>query len=165
MADFITAPIESTPSGRQYRLIHDIYILLDAGDRHVLNRFNLTKSQYRILTLLDLEHGQRLTTLSDRMLCARSTITRLIDQMEAAGLVHRIDDPEDRRAQRVALTPDGAALCGQARVVHEASLEQRMNGIPESDHHLLLSLLERIRLVLQTQLGDQIIEGGEMQND
>jgi len=47
-----------------------------------------------VLVLLDPDYGQRLMTLSDRMLCARSTITRLIDQMEAANLVHRITDPK-----------------------------------------------------------------------
>ncbi len=137
---------------RQYRLFHDIYILFDAGDRNVLREFNLTNSQYRVLVLLNAEYGQRLMTLSDRMLCARSTITRLIDQMEAAHLVHRITDPEDRRAQRVALTPQGVELRARAMAAHENSLTQRFCFLDESEQRQFLSLLEKMRANLQTQI-------------
>jgi DNA-binding MarR family transcriptional regulator len=137
---------------RQYRLFHDIYILFDAGDRNVLREFNLTNSQYRVLVLLNAEYGQRLMTLSERMLCARSTITRLIDQMEAAQLVHRITDPEDRRAQRVALTPLGVEVRARAMAAHEVSLTQRFGFLSEADQRQFLSLLEKMRSNLQTQI-------------
>ena len=37
------------------------------------------------------------TDLSERLLCERSTVTRLVDYLEGEGLVHRVADPEDRR--------------------------------------------------------------------
>src|SRR6185369_13928985 len=88
---------------QQYRMLHDIYVLLDDGDRRVLENFGLTTSQYSVLMLLDPTEGRRLTTVSDRLLRARSTITRIVDQLEEARLVQRVADPEDRRAQRVVL--------------------------------------------------------------
>src|SRR5688500_2463771 len=118
---------------RSYRLIIDLFLLLMTGDRLLLEEFNLTNSQYRVLTLLDESRGQRLTVLSERMLVTRSTITRLIDQMEAAGWIKRVDDPEDRRAQQVTLTPSGLLLRDRAYAAHEASLLERFSRITEEN--------------------------------
>lgn len=138
-----------------YRLIHDVYVLLDSADRDLLARFNLTPSQYRVLILLHPLDGRRLTDLSDRMLVARSTITRMIDQMEAAGWVHRIADPEDRRAQRVALTSTGSALRQRAYMAHEQSLFERIALLPENEQMQLIQLLKNLRAALRVNLGIQ----------
>jgi DNA-binding MarR family transcriptional regulator len=141
-----------TMSHRLHRLINDVYVMFDVGDRSILLRFDLTPMQYRVLCLLDPEYGQRLTILSDRLICARSTTTRLIDQMEAAGLVHRVDDPEDRRAQRVALTPAGVTLRERAYAAHEASLVERLDRLDEADRQQLAAILVKLRSGLQSYL-------------
>lgn len=137
---------------RAYRLIHDLYVLLDAGDRQVLQPFDLTPSQFTLLTLLDTNNGQRLTTLSDRLLVARSTITRLIDQLETAGLVQRVVDPADRRAQQVVLSSAGAALVNRAGAVHQASLAERFAALMPADQAALVDLLLSLRAGLRAQL-------------
>jgi DNA-binding MarR family transcriptional regulator len=48
-----------------------------------------------------------LSALADCRKCVRSNITQLIDRLEADGLVERVSDPEDRRAVRAAVTPQG----------------------------------------------------------
>jgi DNA-binding MarR family transcriptional regulator len=112
---------------RQYQMIHEVYVMLDDGDRRVMNVFGLTLPQYRVLSALNLNEGCRLTTLSDRLLRAKSTITRIIDNLEDRQLVRRTNDTEDRRAQRVVLTHAGDQLLEQAREAHEQSLERRMD--------------------------------------
>jgi MarR family 2-MHQ and catechol resistance regulon transcriptional repressor len=129
----------------QYRMIHNIYVLLDEGDRRVLRPFGLTLSQYRVLKTLDLEQGKRLTTLSDRLLRAKSTITRIIDQLEQDGLVQRTSDAEDRRAQRVILTHHGAELLAEAQLVHERVLDHRVNeALTPEEQTAFQSLLEKL---------------------
>ena len=130
---------------KQYRLIHDVYVQLDDGDRRVLRGFGLSTSQYAILKLLDPEVGRRPIDLSGTLLRARSTVTRLIDQMEKAGLVWRIPDPDDRRAQLVILTPDGVDLLGRARKAHEQSLLDRLGRMNTVDNQQLNALLEKVR--------------------
>jgi DNA-binding MarR family transcriptional regulator len=139
--------IDETPllSYRVYRLFHDIYIYLEGGDHCVLREFNLTNSQYRILALLDEVEGLHLMTLSDRMFCARSTVTRLVDQMEAAQLVWREVDSTDRRAQRVRLTAAGADLRKRAQQAHESSLERRFDTLDSSEKEILYEMLKKIR--------------------
>lgn len=144
--------MESLPSRatalayQQYRMIHNVYVLLDDGDRRVLRAYGLTLPQYRVLKSLDLKQGRRLTTLSQRLLYAKSTITRLVDQLEKAGLVQRTMDAEDRRAQRVILTDAGADLLASARANHEGTVERRLNRVLDTQEQMVLrDLLEKLR--------------------
>ncbi len=147
---------------RQYYLIHDIFVMLDDGDRRLFSRFGISLPQYRVLKLLDLEDGQRLTSLSDTLLRAKSTITRIIDQLERDGLVQRTSDEEDRRAQRVILTPAGAALLAQARVEHARSIERRFgSSLTEEEQHAFSALLDRLHDGLVVDLAAQA-EAGQL---
>lgn len=145
----------SAPAYQQYRLIHDIYVLLDDGDRRVLGTCNLTTSQYAVLRLLNVDEGRRLTSLIDQLLCARSTITRIIDQLEDIGLVGRIDDPEDRRAQRAVLMPKGAKLLESAQATHCASVANRMDCLTEMEQVQLVQLLGKLRNGLHAQFDSE----------
>ena len=140
---------------RLYRLIHDIYVLLDDGDRRTLDRFGLTISQYGLLMQLRDGSGKRLTTLSERLLLAKSTITRAVDQLESGGLVKRIVDPDDRRAQRVVLTEQGFDICNKAHAAHLASLEYRLAHIDGKTREDLDHLLTQLRSDLRADLGQR----------
>lgn len=141
----ILPPRASTEILHQYKMIHDIYVMLDDGDRRVLRPFGLTIPQYRVLQSLDETDGQRLTTLSERLLRAKSTITRIIDQLEHDGLVARTSDDDDRRAQRVVLTPAGGELLYSARVAHEKALIFRFTAaLDEADQTAFCALLTRL---------------------
>jgi DNA-binding MarR family transcriptional regulator len=48
--------------------------------------------------------------LSDALIVPLSTATRIIDALAERGLVHRFNDPDDRRVVRVAFTPKGKRL-------------------------------------------------------
>jgi DNA-binding MarR family transcriptional regulator len=156
----MSSDLLSIPAYEQYRIIHDIYVLLDDGDQRVLNNFRLTALQYGVLNLLDADEGQRLTTLSDQLLCARSTITRIIDQLERDGLVRRVGDAEDRRAQRVVLTPKGEAQRTQVRTLHEDSLERRLSILSLDEYQQLHWLLTKLRDGLRAQLDSDCYKGG-----
>ncbi len=53
------------------------------------------------------DDGLRMQELEQRSLFTRSGLTRLVDRIEAAGLVRREAVPGDRRGVRVALTEEG----------------------------------------------------------
>lgn len=139
-----------------YRLIHDIYVLLDDGDNRVLRRFGLTTSQYAVLRLLDPEQGQHLITLSDTLLRARSTITRLVAQLESLGLIERHADTRDRRAQFVRLTPLGVDVRHRAQAAHEQSLVERLGKLVPQEQGQLVHLLVGLRRVLEIELAKEV---------
>ncbi len=118
---------------QQYHMLHKIYVLLDDGDRRILRPFGLNLTQYRVLSFLDSKEGHRLTTLSDRLLRAKSTITRIVDQLEIDGLVRRLSDAEDRRAQRVVLTDAGVDLRDRVHAAHEQMVAYRIDQALSTD--------------------------------
>ena len=69
----------------------------------------------------------RITALASSTQLDISTVSRHVRQLEQSGLVERSRDPDDRRAQRVALTEEGraqlAASTGRRREVLTDSLE------------------------------------------
>jgi len=128
-----------------YRLVHDVYVLLDYGDRLVLNSFGLTTTKYRLLNLIDSSKGRRLTTLSDRLIRSKSQVTRTIDNLELAGLIKRSSDGSDGRAQLVVLTKKGARLRDRANREHTKSMQARFGTLNNEEQHQLVGLLDRLQ--------------------
>ena len=140
---------------RQHGLIHDIYVQLDDGDRRVLQGMQLSPLEFAVLQRLDGVQGRRLTDIGTELLCVKSTITRLVDRLEADGLVLRTPDPDDRRAQRLLLTPHGIELRDEAVRHHSAAVERRLGVLDAADQALLSELLEKLRAGLQHDLAQQ----------
>jgi DNA-binding MarR family transcriptional regulator len=72
----------------------------------------LSHSQYNVLRIVR-GHGRAgvpCQQIVAHMISREPDVTRLIDRLEAAGLVARERSIEDRRVVRVTLTPEGAAL-------------------------------------------------------
>ncbi len=83
----------------------------------------LTMVRYDVLAHLDLAGGRLgLTELAAAILLSQSGLSKLLDRMEAVGLVHRDPDPRDARAVFAAITPAGRALVTQARRGHHEFL-------------------------------------------
>jgi DNA-binding MarR family transcriptional regulator len=70
------------------------------------------------------EHGLRMQELEQRSLFTRSGLTRVVDRIEAAGLVRREAVPGDRRGVRVVLTPEGRRRHDAAFVDHLKVIER-----------------------------------------
>lgn len=134
---------------RHYQLIQELYVLSDACDRSVLGEFDLTVSQYRLLSLLDEEKTYRVTELSNRLLLSKSTITRIVDRLKELGWVVRPVDPRDRRAVQVQITATGLARLQEIRKAHNRSLGVRTRALSRADQHELEVLLDKYRQGLE----------------
>jgi DNA-binding MarR family transcriptional regulator len=139
----------------QHKLIHDIYVLLDDGDRRALSSSHLSPLEYAVLQRLDMEQGRRLTDIGAELLCVKSTITRLVDRLEGDGLALRTPDPDDRRAQRLLLTRRGEEVRAGAVALHDAAIERRMNLLAPEEQAQLTTLLEKLRAGLGADLAEQ----------
>ncbi len=86
-----------------------------------------------------------LGTLAEMCACVRSNITQLLDRLEAAGLVARVEDPGDRRLKRAVLTEAGRQLHAEGvRAVSEAERELFAPLDPERRRQLF-ELLRALR--------------------
>jgi DNA-binding MarR family transcriptional regulator len=68
----------------------------------------------------------------------------MIDRMEAAGLVGRTVDPDDRRANRLRLTGRGTAVLTEALPPHLALVKEMMGRLRTAELDTLHGLLERL---------------------
>jgi DNA-binding MarR family transcriptional regulator len=74
----------------------------------------------------------------------RSTLTSLLDRLEARGLIRRQPDPDSRRSVLIRLTPRGARVAGQVRKVLdeiEQSLRKRTTAANLAGFHATLRAL------------------------
>lgn len=112
-----------------YDLIKESFLLLDFGDRLLLEKFALTVPRYYALTHIANEPGLLPSLLSRRMFCDKSNITRLLQGLENDGLIERQPHETDGRAQRLYLTDAGAELHDRAAAAHRHYIEIRLKGL------------------------------------
>ena len=85
-------------------IIHDIRSLKMAISKSIRRRIprnNLTESQINAIYDLVRRDGQTLSELSERLSLSHSTVSGIIDRLEAKGLVIREKDLEDARRTRI----------------------------------------------------------------
>jgi DNA-binding MarR family transcriptional regulator len=140
---------EELTSQSEYRLIHDIYVLMDYLDNFILSEDNLTSSQYWLLRTLNNKKGTRLTDLGNTLLLSNSSITRIVDKLEERGLSKRLADPDDRRAQRVILTEEGDKVVSRISSEHLASLDERFSNLTEEENFQLVNILQKLKSSLK----------------
>lgn len=108
----------------------------------------LKPPEWRVLGSLDGDEGATITGLAALSFMEQSRMTRLVERMEAKGLVERRPDPDDRRLVRVFTTPEGR-LTGQALMAAAKAHEGRIMA--------LLTPTEAARLkALLNKLNDRI---------
>jgi MarR family transcriptional regulator, transcriptional regulator for hemolysin len=81
------------------------------------------------------------------------TLTRHLDQLEAAGLVRRVPHPEDRRAVRVEPTEAGLALHARMLEVVIAFNRRLTAGLTQDDLARLGALLETLEANVRESSG------------
>ena len=88
---------------------------------------------------------RRMHDLADAVLLSRSGLTRLVDRIEAAGLVARATVPGDRRSLYVHLTPAGSRLARKARpIVRRLVAEHFARHLRDSEIATLRDALFRV---------------------
>ncbi len=110
-----------------------VFTLLTAVERRLvaavaadLDREGVTVEQWRVLEGISHREGRSMREIADLTVLPPPTLTKVVDRLVAANLVHRRSDPSDRRRVLVLLTPRGRAMrsrLGQVIQQHESHLE------------------------------------------
>lgn len=93
--------------------------------------------------LLD-EEALAPSRLADRMGMTRGAISKLADRLIAKSMLTRAADPEDGRAQTLALTPAGRALTPELAALADANDAEFFDHLSPEDHATLLRILREI---------------------
>ena len=73
------------------------------------------------------------------------TLVRVIDQLEAQGLVERRVNPADRRVNLLHLTPAAKPLVGEIEAEAERLRLEMLDGISYEDYQTAVSVIQKLR--------------------
>lgn len=108
--------------------------------------FGISSAQYNVLRILRGHHPKPCTinTIIDRMIDRMSNASRIVDRLEAKGLVAREVCLVDRRAKDVLITQKGLDLLDEVEVASKLWME-RFNEITEDKIKAANDLLDELR--------------------
>src|SRR4051794_17366108 len=87
----------------------------------------------------------RMSDLADRVVLSRTRVSRLVDELAAAGLVVRELNPEDGRSAFAALTATGLSRYRQAAPVYVAGIQEHFaRALDDSDLATVAAALNRV---------------------
>jgi len=149
----ITRPLESG---------HELALALLLTREYVARLFEqglyepegLSDQQFNVLRILKggPKDGYLIKDIRCRMIYRFADVPRLVNRLEAQGLVKRCENPADRRGSRIQITAKGLALEARLHGCHEALCRQVDRCLTPQECDQLLSLLERVRNDHRAQL-------------
>lgn len=105
---------------------------------------DITTEQWGVLARLSVQSGISQKELSEKSCKDQPNITRILDKLEAKGLIRREANPDDRRGFLVFLTESGSDLRAKAIPIVRASLAEALKGFTDEETALLKTLLNKI---------------------
>lgn len=125
--------------------------LVRRGIARVLEPYDVTPQQYNVLRILRGAGEEGLPTLEigDRMVEQAPGITRLLDRLEAKGLVTRKRCPEDRRQVLCWLTPAGRDLVERLDGPVDQADATALDMLSDEEKRELIRLLDQVRTGLR----------------
>ncbi len=132
-------------------LLHDVARLL----RHEADRragmHGMTRAQWVILFWLDRQPGLSQKELSEILEVEPITVARLIDRLEARGMVERRPDPRDRRIWRLHLLP---AACPVLAELHTERADMHRVATAPLDQATERTMIEGLTRMKATLVGE-----------
>jgi DNA-binding MarR family transcriptional regulator len=109
--------------------------------KRLLDETSLSYSQ--VAVLMRLKHGGRsgVSEIGGHMGITKAAASQAVDRLVDLGLVERTEDPDDRRARRLALTQAGQAMVGQVVAARSRWVETLADVLTPEQQNLIASAL------------------------
>ena len=105
---------------------------------------DVTPEQWVVLYRLYESQGLTQVELGERTVKDKTSITRILDRLESKALAERRRDANDRRSQRIFLTPDGRDLVEHLVPLVRAYAAEAFADVPSEDRDHLRRILANI---------------------
>ena len=111
----------------------------------VIDESGLTFAQMKVLVELQMpDEDHTVTSLADDLGISTASASRAADGMVRKKLATRVEDPDDRRVKRLALTAKGRRLADRIISARLASLEEFTGSLEADQRHKLESALDAL---------------------
>ncbi len=125
--------------------IMDVARLLKTHVDQRARQYGMTRAQWAVLFRLDRSEGLKQSELAELLDLQPISLTRLLDRLAENGLIERRPDPNDRRANRLFLTPAARPLLERLTKLGEGMMETVLEGLDGNAVERLLSDLQTMR--------------------
>jgi DNA-binding MarR family transcriptional regulator len=123
------------------------YDRLRALEDELFERYELSAQQYNALRLLRASHPNKLPTLNlaSRLVSRAPDVTRLLDKLDARGLIDRERLADNRRVVHIGITPAGMDLLKNLADEVRACHERQLGHLSATELRTLVELLRKAR--------------------
>ena len=109
-------------------------------------QFSSTLPRFDLMAQLERHaEGLKMNELSRLLMVTGGNITAIVDQLEAEGLVERLEHAGDRRAFRIRLTRAGERSFAEMARAHEEWVVELLAGLSRREQDDLLKLLAKVK--------------------
>ncbi|MEV4508118.1 MarR family transcriptional regulator [Dactylosporangium sp. NPDC049525] len=115
-----------------------------ARKAHGVRELDLTEAQCKVLGQLAGAAAKSSTQLSREALVTSQTMTGIVKNLEAKGLVERHSSPDHARVMLVSLTPAGVERAEAAADLADRVEHGLREAMTEADYRRLVELLDRV---------------------
>ncbi len=142
-------------------LLHDVARMQRTRFDQWARTYGLTRAQGIILTRLDRQPGLSQNEMAALCEVEPITVGRLVDRLEARGLIERRPDPSDRRIRRLHLLPAAEPVLAAIQDYKTALQDYLTEGLDEEiQRNLIKALLHMKNKMTMESVGRAQAVGG-----
>lgn len=104
----------------------------------------LTPEQFLVIDILWNQGPMSQQKVADTIQKDKNSVTKLVDALEKKGMVTRVKDTEDRRANKLVLTPLAEEMKNNAKEIGISMLDKMLDGIDEGELRSFLRTLAKM---------------------
>lgn len=109
-----------------------------------LRNYDITPEQWSVLYRIFEQEGSIQKDLAVRSGKDKPTTTRILDTLEAKGLIEKRADSQDRRSTLIFMSDKGTRLIKETVSIEQQVIQDATAAISAAEHELLIELLLRI---------------------
>jgi MarR family transcriptional regulator, transcriptional regulator for hemolysin len=141
-------------------LIHDVARLTRVEADRRARRMGMTRAQWGIIRRLASSPGRSQKELADILEVEPITVARMVDRLEAAGMVERRADGQDRRIWRLHLLPAAEKVLKDINYELKTLGDFIVSGLTPEQNEVMVDGLLRMKANIQSIESSQAIIQG-----
>jgi len=143
--------MEASEYSQEIQASLKLFVVLNRAARAVNDRiaedirsYGLNPTEFAVLELLYHKGDQPVQAIGRKVLIASSSITYVVDKLQARGYVERSACPNDRRVVYTKLTAKGHSMLNQIFPTHAAMIQQLFKHLTTEEQQILTTQLKMI---------------------
>jgi DNA-binding MarR family transcriptional regulator len=124
------------------RIAANVHVRLEA----IFSEFGLSSGRFALLMLLRQAPSRELppSEIAAKAQVSRATMTQFLDHLERDGFIKRVNDPNDRRALLIQLTPHAEEVLKKLIPLHLKDLEHLTAALNRAERKQFFQLMTKL---------------------